>query len=115
MKSPIKDFFSKFETSDLVILTEEILNRKHHFLSCERDQHNAYSNVNLEHILCIVVPASPLNLDLLFCFALQRTTSWKVSKYGVFSDPYFFVIGLNKGKYGPEKTPYLDNFYAINQ
>ena len=75
MKSPIKDFFSKFETSDLVILTEEILNRKHHFLSCERDQHNAYSNVNLEHILCIVVPASPLNLDLLFCFALQRTTS----------------------------------------
>ena len=28
---------------------------------------------------------------------------WKVSKYGVFSDPYFPVFGLNTGKYGPEK------------
>ena len=29
----------------------------------------------------------------------------KVSKYGVFSGP-------NTGKYGPEKTPYLDTFHA---
>ena len=39
--------------------------------------------------------------------------AWKVSKYGVFSDPYFPVFGLNTkylsvfspntGKYGPEK------------
>ena len=27
-------------------------------------------------------------------------------KYGAFSGP-------NKGKYGPEKTPYLDTFYAV--
>ena len=27
-------------------------------------------------------------------------------KYGVFSGP-------NKGKYGPEKTPYLDTFYVV--
>ena len=53
-------------------------------------------------------------------------TAWKVSKYGVFSGPYFPVFGLNReiygvnlriqsqytGKYGPEKTPYLDAFHA---
>ena len=33
-------------------------------------------------------------------------TAWKVSKYGVFSGP-------NAGKYGPEKTPYLDIFHAM--
>ena len=30
-------------------------------------------------------------------------TTWKVSKYGVFSGSYFPVIGLNTAKYGPEK------------
>ena len=25
----------------------------------------------------------------------------------------FFVFGLNTGKWGPEKTPYLDTFYAV--
>ena len=35
------------------------------------------------------------------------------SKYGVFSGPYFPVFGLNTGKYGPEETPYLDNFHAV--
>ena len=39
-------------------------------------------------------------------------TTKKVSKYGVFSGPYFPVFGRNTGKYGPEKTPYLDTFYA---
>ena len=39
---------------------------------------------------------------------------WKVSKYGVFAGPYFPVFGLNTGKYGPEKTPYLDTFYAVS-
>ena len=32
-----------------------------------------------------------------------KYTSWKVSKYGVFSDLYFPVFRLNTGKYGPEK------------
>ena len=50
-------------------------------------------------------------------------TAWKVSKYGVFFGPYFPVFGLNTeiygvfspnaGKYGPEKTPYLDTFHAV--
>ena len=48
-----------------------------------------------------------------------------MSKYGVFSDPYFPAFGLstkkycvsvfspNAGKYGPEKTPHLDTFHAV--
>ena len=43
-------------------------------------------------------------------------------KYGVFSGPYFpafelfaylSVFSPNALKYGPEKTPYLDNFHAV--
>ena len=30
-----------------------------------------------------------------------------MSKYGVFSGPYFPVLGLKTRKYGPEKTPHL--------
>ena len=30
-----------------------------------------------------------------------------------FSDLYFSTFGLNTGKYGPEKTPYLDTFHAV--
>ena len=33
----------------------------------------------------------------------NQSTVWKKSKYGVFSGPYFPVLGLNTGKYGPEK------------
>ena len=36
-----------------------------------------------------------------------------MSKYEVFSGPYFPVFGLNTEKYGPEKTPYLDTFHAV--
>ena len=33
--------------------------------------------------------------------------TWFMPKYGVF-------YGLNTGKYGPEKTPYLETFHAVN-
>ena len=40
-----------------------------------------------------------------------------MSKYGVFSGPYFPVSGLNTevylGKYGPEKTPNLDTWRIV--
>ena len=61
------------------------------------------------------------NLWCLFSSA-KRLTSWKVSKNGVFSGPYFPAFGLdteryfasvfrpNAGKYGPEKTQYLNTF-----
>ena len=39
--------------------------------------------------------------------------AWKVSKYQVFSGPYFPVFGLNTEKYAPEKFPYLDTFHAV--
>ena len=35
-----------------------------------------------------------------------------MSKYGVIS--VFPVFGPNTGKYGPEKTPYLVTFHAVN-
>ena len=38
-----------------------------------------------------------------------------MSKYGVLSGPYFPVFGLNTGKYGPEKTSYLDTFRAVKR
>ena len=50
-------------------------------------------------------------------------TAWTLSKYGVFSGPYFPAFGLNTerlslfspnaGKWGPGKTPYLDTFHAV--
>ena len=36
-----------------------------------------------------------------------------MSKYGVISGQYFPIFGLNTGKYGPEITPYLDTFHAV--
>ena len=44
-------------------------------------------------------------------------TAWKMSKYGVFSGPYFPVFSPNTGtgKYGPEKPPYLDTFHAVRK
>ena len=36
-----------------------------------------------------------------------------MSKYRVFSFPYFPVFSPNTGKYGPKKTPYLDTFHAV--
>ena len=44
---------------------------------------------------------------------LPLNTAWKVFKYGVFSGPYFPVFELNTGKYGPEKTQYLDTFHTV--
>ena len=56
----------------------------------------------------------------------QIYTAWKVPKYGVFlvrifphSDwirgftSYLFIFSPNAGKYGAEKTPYLDTFHAV--
>ena len=37
-----------------------------------------------------------------------------MSKYGVFSGPYFPVFGQDTGEYGPEETPYWDTFHAVN-
>ena len=36
-----------------------------------------------------------------------------MSKYEIFFWAIFLAFGLNTGKYGPEKTPYLDTFLAV--
>ena len=38
-----------------------------------------------------------------------------MSKYEVFSGPQFPVFGLNTGKYGPEKFPYLDILHGDSE
>ena len=43
----------------------------------------------------------------------RQSTPSKVSKYGVFTGPYFPAFGLNTGKYGLEKTPNLNTFHAV--
>ena len=40
-------------------------------------------------------------------------TSWKVSRYGAFSGPYFPVFVLNMGKYGPKETPFSNTFHSV--
>ena len=65
-------------------------------------------------------------LPFLWALSACLSTAWKVSKYGVFSGPYFPAFRLNTkryvvslriqsecGKYGPEKTPRLDTFHAV--
>ena len=66
-----------------------------------------------------------VSVSLLYAFSVKMSinNAWKVSKFGVFSGPYFPLFGLNalylsvfspnSGKYGPEKTPYLDTFHAV--
>ena len=42
-----------------------------------------------------------------------QTLRKKLSKYRVFSGPYFTVFSPNTGNYRPEKIPYLDTFNAV--
>ena len=61
--------------------------------------------------------------DVLSNSVERISTAWKVSKYRVFSGPYFSAFGLNTGRYSlriqsecrkirTRKTPYLDTFHA---
>ena len=65
-------------------------------------------------------------LGYTFNIMLTKYTAWKVLKYGVFSGPYFPVLGLNteiwsvslciQSKYmkiQTRKTLYLDTFHAV--
>ena len=46
----------------------------------------------------------------------QTINDWVfwLQQYGVISGPYFPLLELNTGKHGPEITPYLDTFHAVN-
>ena len=53
--------------------------------------------------------SSIFSISYMKCTFWKVTTLWKVSKYGVFSGSYIPVLRLNTtGKYGTEKTPYLN-------
>ena len=45
--------------------------------------------------------------------SIHSNTAWKVFICGVFSGPYFPIFSQSTGKYGPEKTSYLDTFHAV--
>ena len=56
-----------------------------------------------------------LCIELYFSFVTYISstgTTWKVSKYRVFSGLHFPIFGLNTEKYRTEKTPYLDAFHT---
>ena len=61
----------------------------------------------------ILTRSNPVLKHFMELIHYAKTTAWKVSKYGVISDPYFPVFSPNTGQYGPEITPYLDTFHAI--
>ena len=101
--------------SDLVKLTEEILNGKLHFLF------SLAKNFSVKN----VKEYDWLSLSLVKFLLKRRIWEFlvvnfeslslceKCSKYGDFSFPYFPLLGLNTGKYGPEKSPYLATFHAV--
>ena len=60
------------------------------------------------------------NVNIRFTEIWKYNTTWKVPKHRVVSgphfpvfSPHFPVFSPNIGKYGPEKTPYLDTFQAV--
>ena len=55
----------------------------------------------------------PVNVGLVLRQKLNKSTAQKECRYGLFFCPYFPVFRLNTGKYGPEKTSYLDTFLAV--
>ena len=69
--------------------------------------HRRFS-VNFAKFLRIPFPQNTSGGCLCFVIetSAEKCTAWKVSKYGVFSGPYFPV-------FRPEKSPYLDTFYAV--
>ena len=69
----------------------------------------------LKHFGAIFIILQNVDFWILFCKLVNVIyvkvfwfwfTVWKMSKYGVFSGPYFPV-------FGPEKPPYLDTFHAV--
>ena len=77
---------------------------------------NGEKTVKQEPVEATIIP--PEERDEILNKLRQVFTAWKVSKYGVISDPYFPVFVLNTenpntGKYRPEITPYLDTFDVV--
>ena len=50
---------------------------------------------------------------ILYIYLIYKVKMRMSMYHGVFSGPYFFVFSPNTGKYGPEKTTYLDTFHTV--
>ena len=80
------------------------------FCSTRLTKSRTGSNCPLFQTQCYITHFSPMfhfyTLENVRKSLLCLCTEWKVSKYGVFSSPYFPV-------FGPEKTPCLGAFQAV--
>ena len=47
------------------------------------------------------------------CYDVKKFIFDKLSDWIRRDTPYFSVFNPSAGKYGPEKTPYLDTFHAV--
>ena len=81
---------------------------------------------SLTHFLTVIIrvtrgPIAPLTVNFSLIWnqkSIEADTAWKVSKSRFFSGPQildwiFSVCSPNAGKYGPEKTLYLNTFHAV--
>ena len=73
MKFSIKDFFSKFGHADLVTFTEEILNRKLHFL-CSDIYHQDVTTIELKAQLQSLKTYFDKKEDTTLCIPLTGIT-----------------------------------------
>ena len=110
-------------SADLVIFTEEILNAKLNFL-CS-DMSSGKLIFDYFYWVCLH-KESRFKKSVWVTISCLIIIAWKVSNREFFlvrifphSDwiwrgtPYLSVFSPNAGKYGPEKTPYLDTFHVI--
>ena len=84
--------------ADLVTFTEEILNGKLRFFV---------------QWMLIDLLWSGFQEDFDHSGTCKPNNVLNVSKYGAFFGSCFPVFSPNAGKYGPEATPYLDTFHAV--
>ena len=105
---------------------EEIWQNENYFyLTTFRKEFSIFIHYNTAFMLHLMIDAlNTMKLEKLYALEIPQTvTAWKVSKYGVFSGPYFPVFSLNKEiysvnlriqseyrKYGPEKNSVFVQF-----
>ena len=101
----IKSFSStKVQPSDRIIPSEIVIT---YFQKSELTYSNMLQKISIFQVKKNKIPCRRILIILFWGLFI----AWKVSKYGVFSVPYFPVFGL---KYGLEKTPYLDGHFSRN-
>ena len=102
---------STIRTARLVPLTR-VLSWK--LIKCLTDVHNDDCIFEFKLSWFLIIFKNKWLWIKVYCYCCGKCiTVWKVSENKVFSGPYFPIFGLNKRKYEPGKTPYLDTFHAV--